>query len=110
MAWAGMLVTRLATQSVSQAVQSTFDGSTPCNLCVVASALSDAERSPALPVGDEGNPRLPMKVVKPELMQAMVLPVLMLAENRGSTVVYGRVIHARPAGCVITPEPPPPRV
>lgn len=108
-AWASMLVSRVATESVSQAVLSTFDGSAPCDLCIIASALGDAERSPALPVGDDGNPRLPMKVVKPDLMPAVVLPVFELAEARETAVMLMILAQTSPPGCVLTPEPPPPR-
>lgn len=45
-AWSGMLISRSLSSSVSEAVQSTFDGQHPCRVCkVISSGKQTEERS-----------------------------------------------------------------
>lgn len=50
MAWTGMLVERVQTGSIWEAVETTFDGQHPCRMCLaVREAKSETDRSQELP-------------------------------------------------------------
>ncbi len=47
-AWAGMIVTRSQSESLSTAIRTTFDGQHPCTLCkVVAAGKAAEQRAPS---------------------------------------------------------------
>jgi len=103
-AWAGMLVSRVQTSSVEQAVRSTFDGSDPCHLCLAVSALkaaegqADTDKAPAKPI---------KKDVTPELMPGLLLsmPVAAIAPPLRRALSDGDI----PMSATVALDPPPPR-
>ncbi len=104
-AWAGMLATRLTTTSVSEAVASTFDGSSPCALCSMAAALERNECDKDVPTGD---PRLPTKVVKQDMLISS-MPYMDAAAVPQQLLDFSLVRQAVPQALAIAPELPPPR-
>jgi len=104
-AWAGMLATRLATTSVSEAVASTFDGSSPCALCCMAAAL---DRHGGHGDAAKGDPRLPTKVVKQDMLLTS-MPQLDAAAVPQQVLDFSLVRQAVPRGLGLQPELPPPR-
>ncbi len=99
-AWAGMLAARTADQGLSIAVESTFSGKRPCQLCCVVAALDQQH--------DAGVPQTAVKkMVKAEAAALLAaVDVVGWSEN----AVRLRVIDLRlPVMFLAAPEPPPPR-
>lgn len=103
-AWGGMLVARSVEQGVRSAVQSTFDGSRPCRVCVVAGALRRAEnaRTPAQPAA-------PPKLIKVECPAEAVLPFAVAVTAPPERLLVRPAVLRAAGGDPPAPEPPPPR-
>jgi len=108
-AWAGMLATRLTTTSVSEAVASTFDGSSPCALCCMAAALDRNDRNGDAAKGDPAGPRRPTKVVKQDMLISS-LPCLDAAALPLDLIEFFLMRQVFPHSFTLPPEPPPPQV
>ncbi|GDY12777.1 hypothetical protein LBMAG53_16550 [Planctomycetota bacterium] len=88
--WSMMLAERLSERPVAAAVASTFDGSTPCQLCRLASRLGDdPTQQPSAP--EPGKNLVLKKASTDALPPVQVVPA----------------IHASPIATVLSPEPDP---
>ncbi len=103
--WGMMLTERLSERPVAAAVVSTFDGSAPCQLCLLASRLSDDRtQQPSAP--EPAN-----KQVKKAASDALppLLPVTDIVVRMTWTVPLPEPGALAPR-LAVAPELPPPRV
>ena len=104
-AWASMLITRLPTQGLSAAWDSTFSGRAPCNVCLAAASMRVREGL-APPNDKDHTVRATVKKVESapvvQVVQVLCDPVpMMIRWPEGGQLTP---LWEWPA-----PEPPPPR-
>ena len=95
-AWSGMLLTRVQSMPVAQAVVSTFDGSDPCRICRVVDVLQ-GDHAPAAPKVDHPAPHL-------ALAEAVVQPE---ADRVPAVIPAIGVLSPPLSRCADVPTPPP---
>ncbi len=105
-AWVSMIVDRAQTESVGEAITSTFSGTKPCALCKVAKALASAETD-ALPNHATG--KAPQKQhVPPMLKWTMDEPWQSTNGSDGDQGIRWPTLYRVAFSYVSTPPTPPP--
>ena len=107
--WAGMLISFASTRSVAEAVEMTFDGENPCQLCKIVDAEVRGDNADA----DRSSPEKDSKKPQPtEKVRKLEVAVLDSAQSLLDTIAACTWAASRPlSGRVRTesPETPPPR-
>jgi hypothetical protein len=104
-AWMGMFIERVQTQSVGDAIVSTFDGSRPCGLCQAAQAFAAAEAH-----ADQDPGKAPAKQDPAPALKWMVESPYQAPTGDGPGRPLAAPLCRMPAaGCCRQPPTPPPR-
>lgn len=96
-AWTGMLITRLQSEGVLEAVEKTFDGEHPCPMCLALKKAQKDERKNSAPTGA----KLKFHLVA-DLTPRVVIPAMPRSVGHVTTLP---LVGVRPHA----PQVPPPR-
>jgi hypothetical protein len=95
-AWSGMLLSRVQTMPVAQALQTTFDGSAPCRICRAVDVLQTTQ-APAVPKLDHPAPHLAPGIAVPLPQPAATCRIIAAPD----------AVRLMPVGSSDVPTPPP---